>query len=333
MWEISAVAAHKIIPGQRLMSSRAKAEKAAAGTLDHRVAAWVDLLARCGSKPTRKRVHALRVSTLRLQAEVERDLTELPHASHQAQAMLQFGKQAEKLRQALGPVREVDVWIGKLRGLRTSLNKSGDYVPRTMQECLRGVDRFEEQLKGKRRSAAKKLAASIEKKSGRFVKAAEKLEATPEESRLPDATGIAKELVAHFGRARAEFPVLDESNLHEFRKRIKTVRYLAELHAGSDRACARVATQMKKLQGAIGEWHDWQALAEETRRGHHSWSKSLAELLETITKEAFEAALETAYSVTARMSGKEDLLLRAADPKIPVRMERGPHVTEVKQIA
>jgi CHAD domain-containing protein len=314
------------------MNLRAKAERAAAGTLTHRVAAWVDLLARCGSKPTRKRVHALRVSTLRLQAEVERDLTELPHASHQAQAMLQFGKQAEKLRQALGPVREIDVWIGKLRGLRTSLNKSGDYVPRTMQECLRGVDRFEEQLKGKRRSAAKKLAASIEKKSGRFVKAAEKLEATPEESRLPDATGIAKELVAHFGRARAEFPVLDESNLHEFRKRIKTVRYLAELHAGSD----RVATQMKKLQGAIGEWHDWQALAEETRRGDHAWSKPLAELLEMITKESLEAALETAYSVMARMSGKEgetDRDLRAGDLKIPVRMEREPQVTKERRLA
>ncbi len=312
------------------------AEKAAAATLNHRVAAWVDLLARCGSKPTRKRVHALRVSTLRLQAEMERDVSELPHASHQAQAMLQFGRQAEKLRQALGPAREIDVWIGKLRGLRASNVKQVEYVPRTIEECLRGVARLEDRLKRKRRTAAKKLAASIEKKSGRFVKAAEDLELASEESRLPDARGIGNELVADFRRASAEFPELDESNLHEFRKRIKTVRYLAELHAGSDRACARVATQMKKLQGAIGEWHDWQSLAVEARRGHHAWSQPLAELLETISKEAFEAALKTAYGVTARMAGKEgemDSLLRAAAPKFPVRMERGPHVTEVKQIA
>ncbi len=313
------------------MNSKAKACQAGADTLNHRVAAWVELLARCGTKPTRKRVHALRVSTLRLQAELERDVSELPHASHQAQAMLQFGKQAEKLRQALGPVREIDVWIGMLRGLRASLNKSGEYVPRSIQECLRGVDRFEDQLRRKRRTAAKKLVASIEKKSGRFGEAAERLEATPEESRLPDTTGIARELVAQFVRARVEFPVLDEANLHDFRKRIKTVRYLADLHADADRECARIAAQMRKLQSAIGEWHDWQALAGETRRLHRAWSKPLAELLESLSKETFEAALEMAHSVTARMLGEGAEKKRPLGPgerKLPVHAERGPMAAE-----
>ena len=316
------------------MALRAHAPKTM--TLHARVAAWVRLLTRCGEKPTRKRVHALRVATLRLQAELERDLAELPHASHQAQAMIRFGKQAEKLRQALGPAREIDVWIGKLRGLRASNVKAGEYVPRTLEECLRGMERLEDRLKRKRRTAGKKLAAAIELKHERFVKAAEELELASEESRLPDARGIGKELMADFRRVSAEFPVLDESNLHEFRKRIKTVRYVADLHAGSDRECARVATQMKKLQGAIGEWHDWQALAAETRRGDHAWSKPLAELLETITKESLEAALETAYSVMARMSGNEgetDGDLRAADLKIPVRMEREPQVRKERQLA
>src|SRR5664279_5627120 len=128
------------------MNLRTEANKAKATTLHERLAAWLELLARCGSKPTRKRVHALRVATLRLQAELERDVSELPRASHQAQAMLQFSKQAEKLRQALGPVREIDVWIGKLRGLCASLSASREYVPRSMQECLRGIDRFEDRL-------------------------------------------------------------------------------------------------------------------------------------------------------------------------------------------
>jgi len=298
------------------------------GTMHERVAAWLELLDRCGSKPTRKRVHALRVTTLRLQAELERDLAELPYASHQAQAMLRFGKQAEKLRQALGPVREIDVWIGKLRGLRRSLNKPGEYVPRSLQECLRGIDRLEDRLLRKRRTAGKKLVASIENKSVRFEKAAEELEVTPEASRHSDAAGIAKELVAHFGRVRGEFPVLDEANLHEFRKRIKTVRYLAEIHASVDRECARIATQMKKLQSAIGEWHDWQALADETMRVHHAWSKPLAEMLESVSKETFETALETAHSVTARMQGEG---AEGAEPlrKLPARSERGlPMVAE-----
>jgi CHAD domain-containing protein len=308
------------------MNLKKQAGRADGTTLHGRVAAWVELLARCGSKPTRKRVHALRVVTLRLQAELEHGVSELPRASHQAQAMLQFSKQAEKLRQALGPAREIDVWIGKLHGLRTSLSASEDYVPRSMQECLHGIDRLEDRLQRKRRSAGKRLAATIEKKKARFVKAAEKLEATPEDPSLTDAAGLAEELVAHFDRVRAEFPVLEEANLHEFRKRIKTVRYLAEMHAGADRECARIATQMKKLQGAIGEWHDWQALAVETRHMQHAWSKPLAELLESVSKETFEAALETAHSVTARMVGasvKTAESPHSGDRKLPAQSERG----------
>src|SRR5579863_7751620 len=272
------------------MNSGRKKRTASITTMHDRLAAWSELLGLCGSKPTRKRVHALRVSTLRLQAELEREVSELPHASHQAQAMLHFGKQADKLRQALGPVREIDVWIGKLRGLRASLNKPAEYVPRSMQECLRGIDRVEDRLKKRRRAAGKKLAASIEKKKHRFARAVEELDAAPAEMRLADANGISEELVAHFARVRAEFPVLDEANLHDFRKSIKTVRYLAEMHAHADRECARIAAQMKKLQGAIGEWHDWQALGPECRRGNHAWSKPLAELLDTVSKETFETA-------------------------------------------
>ncbi len=306
------------------------------GNLHDRLDAWVELLTRCGSKPTRKQVHALRVSTLRLQAELERDLADLPHASHQAQAMLRFGKQAEKLRQALGPTREIDVWMSKLHGLRASISQPGEYVPRSLQECLRGIDRFEERLKKNRRTAAKALVVSIEKKRGRFVKAAKNLEATTEETRLPDSSGIGKELVAHFSRVRAEYPVLNEANLHEFRKRIKTVRYLAETHEGADRECARIATQMRKLQSAIGEWHDWQALAEEVRSVHHDWSAPLAELLDSVSKETFQAALETAQAVTARMIGEDKKpaeTLSAAEPRRPVRIEIGPHMADEQKLA
>src|SRR5215469_11877094 len=99
-------------------------------TLRDRVDAWRELLDECGRKPTRKRVHALRVVTLRIQAELEHEVAELPHASHQAQAMLRFGKLAEKLREVLAPVREFDVWIGKLQRVRVSLDRTSGYVPR-----------------------------------------------------------------------------------------------------------------------------------------------------------------------------------------------------------
>ena len=291
-----------------------------------RLAEWRKLLEECRHKPTRKRVHALRVVTLRLQAEFEHDLAELPHASHQAQAILRFGKQAEKLRGALGPVRELDVWIGKLRGLHTSLSRCGEYVPRSTHESVRGIERLEDRIKRKRRSAEKKLVAEIEKRGERLVKAAEEIEAALAEYVFGKESGIAEELIASFRAVRAEFSSLDEANLHEFRKRIKTVRYLAEMRAAVDPAIGQIATQMKKLQSAIGEWHDWQALAQEARGGHHAKSKALAELLETVARESFETALSTVNGVTGRLLGEgksQDEASQLTASKLPARSDHG----------
>jgi CHAD domain-containing protein len=295
---------HRMVEGYRLMNSRTQSGRVASATMHDRLIAWRELLDLCGRKATRKQVHALRVVTLRLQAELGRDLTDLPRASHQAQAILRFGKQAEKLRAELGPVRELDVWIGKLRGLRASLSDTGDYVPRSMHDWIDGIDRLEEQLKQKRINAGKKLLAVIKKRGEHFVAASEEVDGALSEHVFGNEPGIAQELAARFGAVRAEFSTFDEENLHEFRKRIKTVRYLAEIHADADRACAHIAAQMKKVQSAIGEWHDWQELGREALHERHAKNKALAELLHTVTAESFEVAVSTVLSISARLLGE-----------------------------
>jgi len=313
---------HRMNVGYSLMNFSRQSGRVISASMRERLASWRELLDLCGRKATRKRVHALRVVTLRIQAELERDLADLPRASHQAQALVRFGKRAEKLRRALGPVRELDVWIGKLQGLRASLTETGDYVPRSIYDCICGIDRLEDRLKQKRRTAEKKLVAEIEKRGGHLGKASEDAEGALSEFVFGEEAGIGEELATRFRAVRTEFSTFDEGNLHEFRKRIKTVRYLAEIHAGADRACAQIAMQMKKVQSAIGEWHDWQALAHEIRRGHHVKSKALTELLDTVAAESFGTAVSTVHSISARMPGEgttqaEDL--RVEGRKLPVR--------------
>jgi CHAD domain-containing protein len=318
------------------MNNRKRLEGAAATTMRDRLGVWRELLDLCGRKATRKRVHALRVVTLRMQAELESDLAELPRASHQAQAILRFSKQAEKLRQALSPVRELDVWIGKLRGLRASLSETGVYVPRSMQESIRGIDRLEARLGKKRSSAEKKLVAAIEKRGGHLVRASEDVDGSLSDYVFGAEAGIAGELVSRFRAVRADFSAFDEENLHDFRKRIKTVRYLAELHAGADRACAQVALQMKKIQSAIGEWHDWQELGREALHGRHARNKPLAELLTSVAAEAFESALATVHNISERMLGESTVpaaSLRIGDRKPPVASEQSFHSDMNKKLA
>ena len=321
------------------MNSRKRVDESTPTSVRDRLAHWRQLLERCGRKATRKRVHALRVVTLRVQAELERDLADLPRASHQAQAILRFGKRAEKLRQALAPVRELDVWIGKLRGLRGSLNKTDEYVPRSMRECVGGIDRLEERLKKKRIVAEKRLVAAINKPGrlgGRLVKASEDVEQSLSDHIFGADAGTAEELAARFRAVRAEFSNFDEENLHEFRKRIKAVRYLAEIHAGANRATAQIASQMKKVQSAIGEWHDWQELGREAHRGHRAKSKPLAELLDTVTAESFETALSTVHAVSAQMQGDDPVQDQDSHPehrKLPARGDYGPFADLDKKLA
>ena len=317
------------------MNARKPAGETASRSIRDRISTWRGLLERCGTKATRKRVHALRVVTLRLQAELERDIADLPRASREAQAILRFSKQAEKLRQALSPVREFDVWIGKLRGLRASLTETGDYVPRSMHDTIRGIDRLEERIKKKRDSAEKKLVAEIGKRGGHLLRASEGVDEALSEYVFGEETGIAGDLVERFRAVTADFPSFNEENLHEFRKRIKTVRYLAEIHASADQACAQIATQMKKMQSAIGEWHDWQELGLEAQ-GHRGKSKELAELLDTLTAESFDVALSTVHMISANLLGDDamkDETLQVEDGKLPVRGDQAALEVQHKKLA
>lgn len=270
-------------------------------TLRDRVAAWRELLEECGRKPTRRRVHVLRVVTLRIQAELEHEVAELPHASHQAQAMLRFGKLAEKLREVLAPVREFDVWIGKLQRLSVSLGQSTHYIPRSTQEYIRQIGRMVDRLKKKRRSAAQKLIAQIARRRSDLQTVGDDLNEAASDRHGADPSGVVS-ILKQFAFVSADFPALDEQNLHDFRKRIKKVRYLAEIHQNTDAACAQIAALIKKAQTAVGEWHDWQALARTARHRRHPHDVQLGELLASLAAEKFAEAIGVCHHTKARMA-------------------------------
>jgi CHAD domain-containing protein len=293
-----------------------------------RLAEWCELLNRCGRKPTRKRVHVLRVVTLRMQAELANSVEGLPSASHQVHAILDFGGQSEKLRHALGRVREIDVWIGMLQRLRTSMSETTGYIPRSTRDCIRQMEQLEEHLGRKRRSNEKTLVAEIEKRRDALLSIVEEVRETVGGHGDPHPF---EQILARFAAATADFPALDRGNLHEFRKRIKTVRYLAEL-SPADAACSRLAVQMKKVQTTIGEWHDWDSLAQAVPRWKHLKNAQLAELLDTIAAESFEAAIATCHNATARLVRAKEPQNATATPsprrKPPARAPQDPVAAE-----
>ncbi len=67
-----------------------------------------------------------------------------------------------------------------------------------------------------------------------------------------------------FVRAADAMPLLDAENLHDFRKATKKARYVAE-SGGEGQAYSSVAKALKRVQDAIGDWHDWLCLREEAK--------------------------------------------------------------------
>ncbi|HXS76036.1 MAG TPA: CHAD domain-containing protein [Terracidiphilus sp.] len=299
-----------------------------------RFAEWPQLLERCGRKPTLKSVHALRVATLRMQVESQRKLDNLPGVSHEAQAIRRFGKVAQKLRDDLAPVRELHVWISKLRRLRESLRETPGYVPRSTRQLILQVERLEDRLKTKRKRAALKLEKKIQRHRQELLRIFRKLEegngVRSHEAHANQSAKLAKE----FAGIAAEFPVLELSNLHEFRKALKKIRYVAEIDR-ADPACRTIATQMKKAQDAIGDWHDWELLALLIGRKRHGKDAALADLLGNLASEAAQSAIAVSQATIQHMAnlkreqhGEFDHLCKA-----PVRSERAVPLKSASSLA
>lgn len=300
---------------------------------------WRRLLGECEQKPTRKRVHALRVATLRFQAQTEYWLglhgSEGPsHERHGADqppayAVKKWQQEAKHLRRALGAVRDCDIYRAKLKQLRGPLTTASGYEPRSSRAILRQIEEVESRFKKDRRGAERRLRESIERRRERVEAAIVSLESrlSPHRPLVPRLEQRA--LAALSREAVSEFPNLGAKDLHALRKQIKNVRYLAELMSGNDLQIAALAADLKAVQGAIGEWHDWDELACEAADvlGHESKSGDLIELLETMTQESLEKALTLCESFRTWI---------AAEPAEPARRknpQRAPSAaTEAKSL-
>ena len=142
----------------RLIPLHAPVQPPAEPDWQGKLESWRALLDKCGCKASKKNVHGLRVVTLRLQVQVEQWLRERNSVDDATKAALRWNKQAEKLRKALSPVRDSDVYQQMLRGLRNPDAGDAAETCRAGQDSLREIDKLERRLKRKRTSAEKELA-------------------------------------------------------------------------------------------------------------------------------------------------------------------------------
>ena len=297
---------------------------AASAAWRRRVEEWRVLLAACRHKPGRGRVHRLRVATLRLQAQLEWGLTELSGDSPAAHAVARWKKQALRLRRLLGPVRSADVSLAKLARLREEPTRpvAGRRIE-IAAACLRDLAKFETELTRRRKRAAQKLVAALDDRGKRLDRMAQALAAEVAPC-IAQAAGVSVQaVVQQIAAAAREFPQLDAGNLHAFRLRLKQANYLADLCAPGDRGAPRLAARLKRMQTAIGEWHDWEVLRRLAARALPEGG-SLVPLLQRRAATALRRAVSLCkMSMTGLLgsaAAQEPVCDSAAERKPPVQI-------------
>jgi CHAD domain len=287
------------------------------GSWRGRLEAWRQALEKCGREQTRKQVHVLRVATLRLQTELERWMIEAGEEDPAIPAVLRWMKQARKLRDALKPVREADVCLGMLAELR----KFGDEGKTTAVQLARSrrmQERFlKRRLERRRARAVRALQEDLSERQKRLTALSRELETALGQGMARCARPSAAEVRALVAQIAAEHPVLCAENLHEFRKRMKAARYLADLGAATDAAMQKQVAQLGEVQTAAGAWHDWEMLAQIAVRALRNKDRegALSLLMET----KVETSLRKALSDCRRIAAELQLSVDGGSAPLPVR--------------
>jgi CHAD domain-containing protein len=294
------------------------------------------------SNPAVKTVHRLRTSTRRCGAL----LVSLTSEGRPSQALRALRKDAarlerqwKKLRRVAGGVRDLDVHCEMVEELRAETAGVGAVEAKSQSAVVKSQSAIvsSQSTGGKSQSMGGPLWVELEAwlRQERHERAkALKAEVAERGSKVKElADAVLQVLTARFGQAgaagskrsakspallaledfavvAAEMPVLDSENLHDFRKRTKEARYLAE--AGGETAEAvSVARALKRIQDVIGGWHDRDALSGEAEQALGKPGRAFTEHLRRLAATEMQEAIRVTERMRGRLLGERQALGRS----------------------
>jgi CHAD domain-containing protein len=152
-------------------------------------------------------------------------------------------------------------------------------------------------LKDQRDGYAQQMKKAISKPQQRLAE----LGALPAFDKGNRAGGADAVAMDFFARAAYAMPRLDTQNLHDFRKAAKKARYIAEAGSADQ---SSVAKALKRVQDAIGEWHDWLCLQQDAREALGDDAPELRAALDAEVERHFSSALNTTESLRGKLLGE-----------------------------
>jgi CHAD domain-containing protein len=215
-------------------------------------------LVKLSSKPQAENVHRFRTGTRRLQIL----LGELsPKLDRNQKKLL---KLLGRIRKRAGKVRDLDVQLAALRSLK---------IPREPRRKTQLVNQLIE-LRGRQEKKVRKAASeeTVREIRKRLKRASKNF--NPQACRDPLAA--ARGMLETIDRGDS---AITEPLLHKYRIASKRARYAAEFAEPSSETEQFIAG-LKRIQDALGDWHDWLTLTQTAseRLGEVRESSLVAEL-------------------------------------------------------
>jgi CHAD domain-containing protein len=238
-------------------------------------------LTKAAKKPTPTNIHKLRTHCRRVETVLDRLV---PAPDRNTKKLI---KLLTRLRQKAGKVRDVDVQIDALRGLKISPSAHKSQLLKSL--C------------SEREKRQKKFAQNLNRDT--LLELRRRLKRTSRKIEIPQGVEPLSAALEEFGHLEQDRAPLSAAKLHQYRIAGKRARYLVEMAQETGEA-GRVIAQLKRMQDVVGDWHDWLALTErgETLFGGVKDS-ALVAAMRNLTRAKFRQALDAvseAKSVLAR---------------------------------
>jgi CHAD domain-containing protein len=248
-------------------------------------------------------VHRLRTGTRRLQIL----LGELSPKLNRNQKKLL--KLLGRIRKRAGKLRDLDVQLAALRSLKVIRE------PRRKTQLMNNLIELRQRQEKKLRNAVDEDTVSEIRK--RLKRASDDF--NPQACR--DPLEVAGEMLKQI---HPENGPSSEAVLHRYRILTKRARYAAEF-AGQSAEATQFIAGLKRVQDALGDWHDWLTLTKTAREnlGEVPESSLVAEL-HNVTGAKFRHAVTVLSHVSPKLISE-----RAAIAQAPVR----PAAKEVREPA
>jgi CHAD domain-containing protein len=206
-------------------------------------------------------------------------------------------KSIDPIRKAAGGVRDMDVLLADARKLARycdgeSLHHLVAHLKTTRQQ---NAGELQHALHHRRKAVLEDL-----KEYSRFVASVAKHAHSGSRSD-ERASGAQEEIhssVANVMRELGDWKPLDADNLHEFRLKVKQLRYTLQLDAQAD---ADLVEALGDVQRRIGDWHDWRQLEEIAREVLAlEQDQALRDRIGETAKRRFDRALAAANTLRGK---------------------------------